>query len=652
MSSIINTDLTEIQKKALQDWFDTKNTDLALMLNSFFECVKTHQIEFGDSGDNQHLEQEIRESIQKIKEKIKTFLRIEEGSVVVKSSVIQIFDAKLCFDYRKIYPLIAKAEIQFIHCQFLTTKEDLPIGWEGSGRVFEKKLFFHDCTFGEFVSFLSSAFKETVEFNNSTFVSSVDFHECIFEKNACFYGVDFKGVPNFSQSNFLQKINLVNTNLNFSFEECRKLVENEKKRRIEQREKTLKIGKPITGAQIANDFRVSFEGLKSRFIDNHDNFEADKFHQIAMHFREIELEEKLEKIIPPYFIKKAFKTFKSKFHQIAMYFKKNELKKNLEKIAPSCFIKKNCRTPQKNNLEPTKRKTLDELPIFIEKSYLSLLRQFNYYHISELKIVHVLVFFMAFHFFLITFILFLAEHCLVKGTKNDIDSIAYFLLCSLSAWIVIPAVHYIFSKIKTKFSSQLTSLSMIGGIWIIVFNMVWLQVNQTWVLPVLSVGLVTFYFVCFYILFFLLKLRYLKYAINAFAYILLVFVLVVNPSVLFPILGKFDEVKIENQLLDRYIQKTPLDQLKTIVKKCHFLDQKIDWQHDQYEQIRKIMLNHSEVFLTDASCSNQIGDDFSILVLKNQVLSRAICVVNAIYSIFVVLLLFILGRVVSRRWGG
>lgn len=295
-TKMIDTNLTDEQKNALQKWSTKNNKDLTIMLNEFFECVQTHQIKFSDSGENQCLAQEMKESIQKIKHELKKLLDIKkEDSIFVKSSLIQIFDEKLCFECEKIFTLISKVEIQFIHCEFFATKENFPIGWEGSGRVFEKKLFFHDCTFKEFISFSSSTFKEAIEFNNSTFVGSVDFHESTFEKNACFYGVNFGGVPNFSQANFLQKVNLVNTDLNFSFEKCREIVEKEKERRINQRIKTLKMGKPIVGAKIANDFRDSFRLFKGNLIDEHNQLDAANYRKIELYFKEIEMEESLEK---------------------------------------------------------------------------------------------------------------------------------------------------------------------------------------------------------------------------------------------------------------------------------------------------------------------------------------------------------------------
>lgn len=624
MNKVINTDLTEVQKTALQDWLRAEYTDLPLMLNSFFERVKTHQIDFEDSGENQHLAQEVRNSIQRIKEELKILLNTEkDGSIVVKSSLIQIFDAHLCFEYRRIFPLISKTEIQFVNCEFSTTKEDLPIGWEGSGRVFEKRLFFHDCTFGDFISFSSSIFKEVVEFNNSTFMNSCDFHECTFEKNACFYGVDFKGVPNFSQANFLQKINLINTNLNFSFEECKKLVESEKERRINQRANTIKMGKPITGAQIANDFRDSFEVLKSKFIDIHDEYEAEKYHQMMLFFKEIELEEYGEKIEFPYFLKKV----SAYFSGLSGFFRRLDLW-CVKQIFP------------------------DQFPIFIEQKYLAFCRQVHGHRINEIKIFNIFILITVFHFFIIQVALFLARFYLIEGTQKDVDLVATFLWYSLLTWVVAPIFHCIISKVKTKMHLQLITLIIICVVLVWAFNVIFLALSIKWLIVLLSVGTVTLYFVCFYVLFILLKSKFIKYITYATIYISLVFTLVINPNILYPILGKFEESKMENKLLDDYIQNSSTEQLGGIIKRCHVLNQKIDWGHDQYEQIRKIMLNNSEVFLIDTSCSSQINNNFLILILKNKILGNAIRVVNTIYFIFAALLLFILGRVASRRLDG
>lgn len=630
MSSIINTDLTEIQKKALQDWFDTKNTDLALMLNGFFECVKTHQIEFGDSGDNQHLEQEIRESIQKIKEEIKTFLRIEEGSIVVKSSVIQIFDAKLCFDYRKIYPLIAKAEIQFIHCQFLTTKEDLPIGWEGSGRVFEKKLFFHDCVFEEFVSFSSSVFKEAVEFNNSAFVSSVDFHECIFEKNACFYGVDFKGVPNFSQAKFLQKINLVNTNLNFSFEECRKFVENEKKRRIERRGETLKMGKPITGAQIANDFRDSFRLFKGNLIDGHNQLDATNYRKIELYFKEIEMEEGLENP-------------KKQFDWGILV---EKIQKFYIRVSESIFPR--------------------EMPMYVEYNLVKFYRKISDHHFGLFDIANIFVFFVAFHSIFVFGTMWGAKNFLLYGTDTEIRWIAIMLFCSIVG-IIVFCIFYVFhrKKIGLDIFIRLAFL-LLFSIFVyrffqpLISRPEYVDLKNQLMLFTLSFGLVASYCLFFLFFYFMFKCRFLKNLFYFLSYPCFLFFFVTEPYIVAPVLGVFQGQKTDNVILEKYIQTTNFSEVKDLVQSCKILNQQIDWTHDQFQQVRQVLLKHSDEFLLNGECfKKKDGEDqktyeievrkVSIMVLKNIVLNNALKTINMIYFIVVVLLLFSLVKTARKN---
>lgn len=629
MSSIINTDLTEIQKKALQDWFDTKNTDLALMLNSFFECVKTHQIEFGDSGDNQHLEQEIRESVQKIKEEIKTFLRIEEGSIVVKSSVIQIFDAKLCFDYRKIYPLIAKAEIQFIHCQFLTTKEDLPIGWEGSGRVFEKKLSFHDCVFEEFVSFSSSVFKEAVEFNNSAFVSSVDFHECIFEKNACFYGVDFKGVPNFSQANFLQKINLVNTNLNFSFEECRKFVENEKKRRIEQREKTQKIGKPITEAQIANDFRDSFRLFKGNLIDGHNQLDATNYRKIELYFKEIEMKEGLENP-------------KKQFDWGVLV---EKIQKFYIRVSESIFPR--------------------EIPIYVEYNLVKFYRKISDHHFGLFDIVNLFVFFVAFHSLFVFGITQILENFFLLGTQEEIECIVRIVFVSIAS-VYATITIYLFVRGKKIYRDISKRLALVGFVafffFLYILNSKTISIdfkNQA-ILYIILFGLIALYCLFFLAMYLIFRCGFLKKFFYFLSYPCFIFFFVTEPYVVAPVLGVFQGQKTDNVILERYIQTTNFSEVKDLVQSCKILNQQIDWTHDQFQQVRQVLLKHSDEFLLNGECfKKKDGEDqktyeietrkISIMVLKNIVLNNALKTINMIYFIVIVLLLFSLVKTARKN---
>lgn len=628
MSKVVNTDLTEVQKKALRDWLKTEYTDLSLMLNGFFECVKTHQIEFGDSGDNLHLEREMRETIQKIRNELKELLNIgDKGSIVVKSNLIQFFDANLCFDYKRIFPLIAKTEIQFIHCNFSSTKEDLPIGWEGSGRVFEKRLFFHDCTFGEFISFSSSIFKEVVEFNNSTFMNSCDFHECTFEKNACFYGVDFKGVPNFSQANFLQKINLVNTNLNFSFEECQELVK--KERRDDRRVNTLKMGKPITGAQIANDFRDSFRLFKGNLIDEHNQLDAANYRKIELYFKEIEMEENMENKKSKKF---GWKIIKEK--TLWLYNKLSEL------IFPK------------------------ELPEYIEYGLLKFYRKISDHHLRLFDIVNIFVFFVAFHSLFVFGITKTLENYLLLGTKEEINYIVYTVLGSIVG-ICLIIVFYLLSQRKQIYIDILKRFIvgfLIFGffLYLLMAKITSIDFRNQVVLHIVLFGLVALYCLIFFVLYLISKCTFLKNILYFFSYILFMIFFVLRPHIVAPVLGIFQEQKMDNVVLEKYIQTTKFSELEIIVKRCEALDRQIDWTHDRFQQVRQVLLKHSDEFLLGGECPKQeknqdpmIYEDevkkVSIMALKNTILNKALKAINMIYFIGIVLLLFSLVKTARKN---
>lgn len=619
MNKVINTDLTEVQKTALQDWLRAEYTDLPLMLNSFFERVKTHQIDFEDSGENQHLVQEVRNSIQRIKEELKILLNTEkDGSIVVKSSLIQIFDAHLCFEYRRIFPLISKTEIQFVNCEFPTTKEDLPIGLEGSGRVFEKKILFHDCTFGEFVSFSSSIFKETVEFNNSAFVNSCDFHECTFEKNACFYGVDFKGVPNFSQANFLQKINLVNTNLNFSFEECQELVKKEKERRDDRRVNTLKMGKPNTEAQIANDFRDSFRLFKGKLIDEHNQLDAANYRKIELYFKEIGMrEEKIEE-------ENNIKNERDAFDIKNIYYKLKKLYKK-----SSIRIKKSMR----------------DISIIIERNLLCFYRVFSDHHTDLTKNINMVISYITFNcLFLFLFKIFLS-YFLSAEVVIVAKVIAWALLFFFLAPLVIFSILFFKNGLKKIIGRYGFLISLC--LFILVF-IVLLQHSDSFIIPFI-----------FMIIFFYLLMLYFYFRLSGFiitrrlfisvAYTIFVVSFCQNPYIVAPILENNDKNKMHNHFIKKYIQETSFSQLQGVVRQCEKLDRQIDWSRNQYAQIKQVLLSDSTLLLTDKICANLINADLSILVFKNWVFNKTLEVINVVYSIILALLVFSLVKTARKN---
>ncbi len=96
---------------------------------------------------------------------------------------------------------------------------------------FKNRCYFMDSVFGNKnndnikLNFSNAHFEDNAYFNNSEFYSYADFHECEFEKIACFYGVKFYKTPNFSQAIFKGNLNVVNTNLNFTFDNLEEKIE-------------------------------------------------------------------------------------------------------------------------------------------------------------------------------------------------------------------------------------------------------------------------------------------------------------------------------------------------------------------------------------------------------------------------------------------
>ncbi len=133
--------------------------------------------------------------------------------------------------------------------------------------------------------FMSGNFKNEARFDNSIFKDYVDFHECEFEKIACFYGVRFDKTPNFSQAIFKGNLNVVNTNLNFTFDGLQERIKQEYKDFNETKEK-----KSLD--KIANDFRDSFRNFKSTLIKDNNLLDASNFHKYELYCKELELKNK------------------------------------------------------------------------------------------------------------------------------------------------------------------------------------------------------------------------------------------------------------------------------------------------------------------------------------------------------------------------
>ncbi|HEF7702190.1 hypothetical protein C3H41_08300 [Campylobacter jejuni] len=161
---------------------------------------------------------------------------------------------------------------------------------------FKNRCYFVDSNFGykdkdntTKLNFSNTHFKDNVYFNNSEFYSYADFHECEFDNIACFYGVKFDKTPNFSQAIFKGNLNVVNTNLNFTFDNLEEKIKQE----YEDFNKNIENKKPLD--KFANDFRDSFRIFKSTLIKDNNLLDASNFHKYELYCKEIELKNKKDK---------------------------------------------------------------------------------------------------------------------------------------------------------------------------------------------------------------------------------------------------------------------------------------------------------------------------------------------------------------------
>lgn len=183
--------------------------------------------------------------------------------------------------------------LSFIRCKFLN-----PIDLSNYEKTINHIIEMKDCIFCENVV-INKVFNENIYFNNSTFKKYADFHESEFNKTACFYGVTFEKTPNFSQVIFKGNLNLVNSNLNFDFDECEKIFDKElsihEEKETDIQNLTLKLSNKAP-YKIASDFRDSFRGFKNALIKDNNLLDASNYHKIELYFKEIELKHKKPKI--------------------------------------------------------------------------------------------------------------------------------------------------------------------------------------------------------------------------------------------------------------------------------------------------------------------------------------------------------------------
>ncbi|HFP7544122.1 TPA: pentapeptide repeat-containing protein, partial [Campylobacter jejuni] len=122
------------------------------------------------------------------------------------------------------------------------------------------------------------------------FYNYASFKKSHFEKNVTFYNSTFKGLD-FSQAIFNENLNIVNTKLNFTFSNLEEKIEQEyeefNKNKKEEDQKSLD--------KFANDFRDSFRTFKSALIKDNNALDASNFHKYELYCKEIELKQNWDK---------------------------------------------------------------------------------------------------------------------------------------------------------------------------------------------------------------------------------------------------------------------------------------------------------------------------------------------------------------------
>ncbi|HEB9346797.1 TPA: pentapeptide repeat-containing protein [Campylobacter coli] len=162
----------------------------------------------------------------------------------------------------------------------------------------KNKCYFNYTCFGDKdheeskINLFNAKFQNDIYFDNSIFYNYADFHACEFKKIASFYGVKFEKTPNFSQAIFKGNLNVVNTNLNFTFCDLQEKIiqeyEDFNKDKKEEYQKSLD--------KFANDFRDSFRTFKNALIKDNNLLEASNFHKYELYCKELELKFKKPKI--------------------------------------------------------------------------------------------------------------------------------------------------------------------------------------------------------------------------------------------------------------------------------------------------------------------------------------------------------------------
>ncbi|EDP7331472.1 hypothetical protein GJ387_08280 [Campylobacter jejuni] len=187
------------------------------------------------------------------------------------------------FDYKidKKTPIEQIKKLSFLNCNF---KKEIYLHFQECLDIFQMD----NCVFEDRVT-IKGKFNDNVYFNNSIFKNYANFHTCEFEKTASFYGVRFNKTPNFSQAIFRGNLNAVNANLNFTFDDLQERIKQE----YEDFNKNIENKKSLD--KFANDFRDSFRTFKNALIKDNNLLDALNFHKYELYCKEIELKQNWDK---------------------------------------------------------------------------------------------------------------------------------------------------------------------------------------------------------------------------------------------------------------------------------------------------------------------------------------------------------------------
>ena len=228
---------------------------------------------------------------------IRNYIKKEDERYIIKDfrNSPRINDA---LDLPKI---ICELEVEFQNCDFYSLNITGVIGEKISfiGCKFKEAISFENSKFKKYVSFEKSEFNSIVDFsncifeklvnfdnsdekehtkpinfsnvifqdnayfNNIVFNNYADFHGAIFKKVASFYGVRFKDFVNFSASIFEGDLNLVNSKLDFEYEDLKQAI--------------IKAAKSSSIKETANDFRDSFRVLKNTATKTGNHLDAIRY---------------------------------------------------------------------------------------------------------------------------------------------------------------------------------------------------------------------------------------------------------------------------------------------------------------------------------------------------------------------------------------